>query len=70
MRRLGTVKNCTLDIDLSDVPKEMFKTKARKSDRALYKALTFKLIVRIEGARLVFSFECGGQEYGAVNAEY
>lgn len=62
--------NCSLKLDLGIVPRELFKTKKRTSDGQEYLNLDFKLLVKIEGARLVFAFECDGKEYGAVDAEY
>ena len=64
------IQNCALTVDLSVVPKSIWKTKTRKSDQKEYHEINFKLLVSVEGARLTFSFECGGIEYGAVNAEY
>jgi hypothetical protein len=61
---------CTLEIDLSEVPKEQYKTKKRVSDGQPYYVVTYKLLVKIEGARMVFSFQCADKEYGTVNAEY
>lgn len=63
-------KNCSLSIDLSVVPRELFKTKTRASDGNQYLVINYKLLVKIEGARMVFAFECAGKEYGAVSAEY
>jgi hypothetical protein len=63
-------KCCSLDIDLSAVPKEHYKSRTRASDGTSYNVVTYKLLVKIQGARMVFSFECAGKEYGTVNAEY
>ncbi|KAF2103534.1 hypothetical protein NA57DRAFT_53054 [Rhizodiscina lignyota] len=61
---------CLLKIDLSVVDKDMVQKVQRASDGRWYLRIDFNLIVKIEGARMVFTFECGGKEYGAVEAEY
>ncbi|KAF3051457.1 hypothetical protein E8E11_010107 [Didymella keratinophila] len=64
------VGNCALTIDLSGVPRSSWKKKSRPSDGVEFYEISFKLLIQVEGARLTFSFESGGLEYGAVNAEY
>jgi hypothetical protein len=63
-------KNCSLNIDLGVVPRDLWKPRIRTSDGQAYQTINYKLLVKVEGARMVFSFECGGKEYGAVNTEY
>ncbi|KAH8730677.1 hypothetical protein GQ44DRAFT_746602 [Phaeosphaeriaceae sp. PMI808] len=63
-------KNCSLNVNLSIVPRELWKQKIRVSDDQPYQTLDFKLLVKVEGARMAFSFECGGKEYAAVTTEY
>ncbi|GKZ55636.1 hypothetical protein AnigIFM49718_000717 [Aspergillus niger] len=58
--------NCTLDVDLSSVPKNMFIAQTRQSDKVQYQVLNFRLLIKVESARLVFTFECGGKEYSSV----
>jgi hypothetical protein len=48
----------------------MFMTKARQSDKAQYQVLNFRLLIKVESARMVFSFECGGKEYSSVEPKY
>jgi hypothetical protein len=48
----------------------MFKVCKRSSDGYEYTKLSYKLLIKIEGARMVFAFECGGKEYASVQAEY
>jgi hypothetical protein len=67
---IAVTKCCTLNIDLSKVSKDQFKSKTRASDSMQYTTVDYKLLVRIEGARMVFAFECNGTEYAAVDAEY
>jgi hypothetical protein len=66
----GVKKCCSLEIDLSTVPQEHYKTKTKPSDGTKYSVVNYNLLVKIEGARMVFAFECAGKEYGMVNAEY
>lgn len=68
----STVKrNCLLAVDLSNIPKDQFRTKTRPSDGLEYLSIGFKLLVKIEGgARMAFSFESGGKEYASVDANY
>jgi hypothetical protein len=42
----------------------------RASDGLQYQIVNYKLLVKIEGARMIFAFECGGVEYGSVDADY
>jgi hypothetical protein len=62
--------NCSLEIDLAAVPKNSFKRKTRPSDGLQYQTISYNLLVKIEGARMVFSFECNGKEYGVVESKY
>ncbi|KAI3061041.1 hypothetical protein CBS147353_10098 [Aspergillus niger] len=62
--------NCTLDVDLSSVPKNMFIAQTRQSDKVQYQVLNFRLLIKVESARLVFTFECGGKEYSSVYPKY
>lgn len=55
-------------MDLSNVSKDQFK-KVSGSSRN-YLKLNYKLLVRIEGARMAFSFECGGKEYASIKADF
>jgi hypothetical protein len=55
-------------VDLSDVPEYMFKEMMGEAGKYLH--LYYKLLVKIEGARMAFSFECGGKEYASVEADY
>jgi hypothetical protein len=48
----------------------MFKVKTRASDGTQYLELHLELLVKIEGARMVFAFEVNGKEYGAIIAEF
>ena len=61
--------NCTLEADLTSVPKHLFKRKM-KSDGAEGYELHYKLMVSIQSGPMVFSLEVGGKEYGQVAAEY
>jgi len=60
--------NCTLHVDLSNIPKTQFKESSGPEGK--YLKLNYRLLVKIEGARMVFSFECGGKEYASVQADY
>jgi hypothetical protein len=66
----AVTKNCSLNINLGVVPREFWQKKIRASDGMAYQIINYKLFVKVEGARMVFSFECGGKEYGAVKTEY
>jgi hypothetical protein len=59
-----------LNINFAQVPKDQFKRMTRASDGMQYQIVNYKLLVKIEGARMVFAFECNGVEYGAVDADY
>ncbi|OCL00822.1 actin-like ATPase domain-containing protein [Cenococcum geophilum 1.58] len=60
--------NCKLHVDLSNVSKDQFKKVSGSSKN--YLKLNYKLLVRIEGARMAFSFECGGKEYASIKADF
>ncbi|KAF2102251.1 actin-like ATPase domain-containing protein [Rhizodiscina lignyota] len=61
---------CKLNVDLKGIPKTSIQKLKRPSDGLKYSKVNFKLIVRSQGARMVFSYECGGKEYGSVEAIY
>jgi hypothetical protein len=61
-------QNCFLRVDLSEIPKQQFKE--ANGPEGKYLKLNFKLLIRIEGARLAFSFACAGKEYASVEADY
>lgn len=65
---LAIQTNCKLLVNLKEIPKAQFKDKIGPAGPHLY--LAFNLLVKIEGARMVFSFECGGKEYASVEADY
>ena len=60
--------NCKLRVDLRSVPRDQFKTVSGVSGQH-YK-LNYKLLVKIEGARMAFAFECAGKEYASVEAMF
>ncbi|KAF2878236.1 hypothetical protein BDV95DRAFT_600907 [Massariosphaeria phaeospora] len=64
----SVIRNCALKIDLSKVPKNKFE-KVTKSGRT-YLKLDYRLLIRVEGAQMVFSFDCGGKEYGRIEADF
>jgi len=61
-------KNCNLRVDLREVPKDQFRQASGAKGKHL--KLNYKLLVKIEGARMAFSFECGGKEYATVEAQF
>jgi len=61
-------KMCNLRVDLREVPKDRFKQVSGPNGKHL--KLNYKLLVKIEGARMAFSFECGGKEYASVEAQF
>lgn len=68
LKSLAVQPNCTLHVDLSNIPKTQFKEASGLEGK--YLKLNYRLLVKIEGARMVFSFECGGKEYASVQADY
>jgi len=60
--------NCNLTVDLSVIPKAQF-VEAMGAEGKIIK-LHYKLIIRLKGAQMAFSFECGGKEYASVKADY
>jgi hypothetical protein len=65
---LAVSLNCKLRVDLRSVPRDQFKTVTGISG-SHYK-LNYKLLVKIEGARMAFAFECAGKEYASVEAMF
>ncbi|KAF2464026.1 uncharacterized protein BDR25DRAFT_319451 [Lindgomyces ingoldianus] len=61
-------RNSKLRVDLSDIPKDQFKKVSGRDGPHL--KLNYKLLVKVEGARLVFAFECAGKEYASVEADF
>ncbi|KAI9654197.1 MAG: hypothetical protein M1821_006725 [Bathelium mastoideum] len=66
---LDVQTNCRLRVDLSEIPKDQFK-KVTGSNGSSYLKLSYKLLIKIEGARMAFTFECGGKEYASVEADF
>ncbi|KAI9705053.1 MAG: hypothetical protein M1836_006836 [Candelina mexicana] len=62
--------NCTLIVDLSAVPRHLFRKKTRYTDGATYYELHYNLMVTTQSGPMLFSLEVGGKAYGQVNAEY
>jgi hypothetical protein len=63
--------NCTLESDLSKVPKSRFVKKTRASDSAEYIEIHYSLQIENNQSGLMkFSLEIGGKEYSAVDATY
>ncbi|KAF2654972.1 actin-like ATPase domain-containing protein [Lophiostoma macrostomum CBS 122681] len=60
--------NCKLRVDLRSVPRDQFKTVTGVS--GTHYKLNYKLLVKIEGARMAFAFECAGKEYASVEAMF
>ena len=67
---IGVTECATFRIDLSVVDKSEFKKKTRRSDGRRYLKIQYNIVVKVEGARVAFSFECGGKEYDALSVEY
>jgi hypothetical protein len=65
---IAVTKNCSLDIGV--VPRGIWQRKVRASDSMAYHTIDYKLLVKVESARIVFLFQCGEREYGAVKTEY
>jgi len=68
LKSLAVQTNCTLRVDLSNIPKTQFKE--TRGHEGKFLKLNYRLLVKIEGARMAFSFECGGKEYASVQADY
>ncbi|KAI9748615.1 MAG: hypothetical protein M1835_001753 [Candelina submexicana] len=64
------ITNCILIVDLSAVPRHLFRKKTRYTDEATYYELHYNLMVTIQSAPMLFSLEVGGKAYGQVTAEY
>jgi hypothetical protein len=65
---VAVTTNCSLRVDLSEIPKHLFREAVGLKGK--YLRLNFKLLIKLQGARMVFSFECGGKEYASVEADY
>lgn len=60
---------CSMDVDLSDVPKHRFKTVLR-ADGHRYKELHFSLEMHIESANLKFKMMIDNEQLGSVTAKF
>ncbi|KAI9792787.1 MAG: hypothetical protein M1816_001519 [Peltula sp. TS41687] len=65
-----TTINCTLSLDLTTLPLEVFTKKFKASNYLPYWELNFKLLVTIQSGPMFFSLQIGDMEYGRVEAVY
>ncbi|PYH46334.1 Hsp70 family protein [Aspergillus saccharolyticus JOP 1030-1] len=65
----GTIQLCTLEADLSRVPRELFYRK-RNSKGVEYFEIHFKLVMIPTSASLMFELEFNGVPYGSVRSKY
>lgn len=69
MLSVDIVTNCTLETDLSQIPKRFFVR--RETNGVLFTEITHNIIIEnLPSGLMKFSVEVGGQEYSAVQATY
>lgn len=69
MLSVDIVTNCTLETDLSQIPKRFFVR--RETNGVLFTEIMHNIIIEnLPSGLMKFSVEVGGQEYSAVQATY
>ena len=72
--RAGIVRTlCTLNTDLSAIPKKCFKRQRRRGTNGKlfrYWQLDYELVLTIQSGPMLFSLNCDGKEYSSVAVNY
>ena len=60
---------CTLEVDPSVIPKDMFQRKIRRNGKPYFK-IKYDILITIQSASILFEFEVNGTVYDGVKALY
>lgn len=69
LTKVGVLPLCTLETDLSKIPRQLFERK-RNSKGIEYLKITYTLTVTPTSALLLFDLEFNGISYGSVSSRY
>jgi hypothetical protein len=69
LTKVGVLRLCTLETDLSKVPRQLFQRK-RNSKGIEYFEIHYTLTVTPTSALLLFNLELNGVSYGSVSSQY
>ena len=69
LTKAGVLPLCTLQTDLSKIPRELFERK-RNSKGIQYFKICYALTVKPTSALLLFDLEFNGTSYGSVSSRY